>query len=620
MKIPEENASSGILRYGNAGVDCGCSNEEGEVKVMHVIEEMDDCKIDTELQLALTLSPAEREKSLDLDVGYDKAFREWELIVKYSGDLEGIGRDLSAIVTPLLNEYAIIRIREDRISELVEYPEIEFVEKPKGLVLEEMEGIRASCISALRYPPDRLTGRGVLLAVIDSGIDYSHPDFRRTGGATRIQAIWDQTIPGNPPQPYNIGSVYTAGDINRALQTDNRMEQQRIVPTTDLSGHGTHVAGIAAGNGRASGGFYTGVAPDAELLIVRLAQAQPGSFPRTSELMQAIDWVVRYALERRLPLAVNLSYGNNYGNHRGGSLLEQYIDDVANLGRSILAAGAGNEGNTGRHASGILPSGNRRQTQPTEVEFTVSPYESGLNIQLWKNYADEMEVAVRTPSGILAGPFGSRQGRQSVTIGNTDIAVLYGQPTPYSAAQEIYIALIPTKDYIEDGLWAILLYPKDIRYGEYALWLPVAGATNDRTMFLQPSPDLSLTIPSTASRAITVGAYDSRTDSYAAFSGRGDMTDRKPDLVAPGVGITAAAPGGGYDTKSGTSMAAPFVSGGAALLMEWGIIQGNDPFLYGEKLKAYLIRGARRLPGYPVYPNEQMGWGALCVARSLPTK
>lgn len=165
-----------------------------------------------------------------------------------------------------------------------------------------------------------------------------------------------------------------------------------------------------------------------------------------------------------------------------------------------------------------------------------------------------------------------------------------------------------------------MIHPKNIRSGEYNIWLPVAGATNTRTEFLRPEVLISLTIPSTSDRAITVGAYDSRTDSYAAFSGRGEETGvlSKPDLVAPGVDITSAAPGGGYDTRSGTSMAAPFVSGGAALLMEWGILQGNDPFLYGEKMKAYLIKGARPLPGFSQFPNPQIGWGALCVKDSLP--
>ena len=142
------------------------------------------------------------------------------------------------------------------------------------------------------------------------------------------------------------------------------------------------------------------------------------------------------------------------------------------------------------------------------------------------------------------------------------------------------------------------------------------------TQFLRRSPQVTLTIPSTAIRAITVGAYDSRNDTYADFSGRGFLRSLdlvKPELAAPGVDVITVVPGGGYSARTGTSFAAPFVTGGAALLMEWGIVKGNDPYLYGEKVKAYLIRGARQLGiSAQEYPNRRVGYGALCVRSSLP--
>lgn len=582
---------------------------------------MNETKIDAELQLALELSESEREQSLDLNVGFDTVDNTWELIIKYFGDLAPIRNDLGAIVTPMLNEYAIIRIPEEYIGRLSEYPQIEYIEKPKALVLSEMEGISASCVNSVRLPPLSLYGAGALVAVIDSGIDYTHPDFRNEDGTTRILAMWDQSVPGNPPEPYNIGTVYTAGEINQALEADSISRRLELIPEVDLSGHGTHVAGIAAGNGRASGGRYVGVAPEADLIIVKLAPGSSRGFARTSELMQGIDWCIRYGLEHQRAVAINASFGNNYGDHAGTSLLEQYIDGGVNLGRTVICVGAGNEGNTGRHLSGIAVPNQR-----TVVEFTVASYETGVNLQIWKEYADEIQVMVVSPSGNI---FVGGADQLSIMNTGTDVRIFYAMPTPYNMRQEIFIALIPTGDYIEEGIWQLWIEPVRIRSGEFNIWLPVAGATSAQTGFFRPTTELSLTIPSTASRVITVGAYDSRTDSYAAFSGRGYANDlsqsgigaiytQKPDLVAPGVNITSAAPGGGYAVRSGTSMATPFVTGAAALLMQWGILEGNDPYLYGEKLKAALIRGTRTLPGFLEYPNSQVGWGALCVANSLP--
>lgn len=588
---------------------------------------MNEAKLDAELQLALSLGEAERSKSLDLDIGYDETDRSWELIVKYSGDLARLERELSIEITPLLTEYAIVKLPESQIDRLSEYPQIEYIEKPKALILSQMEGIASSCISPVRLPPLSLYGTGVLLAVIDSGIDYAHPDFRNADGTTRISAIWDQSESrGEPPEGYRFGSLYTTDEINRALREPDAGARLALVPVVDLSGHGTHVASIAAGNGRASEGFYMGVAPEAELLIVKLGPVSDRGFPRTSELMQAIDWCIRYAMIRNLPIAINISYGNNYGDHAGTSLLEQYINRVANLGRTSICIGAGNEGNTARHYAGRIT-----QNEQEMVEFLVGPFETGLNIQIWKEYADQFEVVVQSPSGeivTLPNELLTRIGRQ------TDVKILYAMPTPYDTRQEIYISMIPVMDYIEAGIWRLYLIPLQIRSGYYNMWLPVSGSTSSQTAFFRPTVDLTLTVPSTAYRAITVGAYDSRTNSYAAFSGRGyagfqdangsydymgpmGIYSQKPDLAAPGVEIIAAAPGGGYTSKSGTSMATPFVTGAAALLMQWGILEENDPYLYGEKLKASLIRGTRRLPGFMTYPNSLVGWGALCVWNSI---
>lgn len=243
-------------------------------------------------------------------------------------------------------------------------------------------------------------------------------------------------------------------------------------------------------------------------------------------------------------------------------------------------------------------------------------------MQLWKNYWDEMEISLFAPSGEEIGPFPQKLGPSRFRYKSMEILVYYGEPSPYSQAQEIYFDFVPDDGtYIESGIWTFRLTPGRIITGEYDFWLPSSGILNPSTRFLRPTPDTTLTIPSAASSVITVGAYDSDSNSYADFSGRG-YTRRtnqvKPDIAAPGVGIVTAAAGGGYQAVTGTSFAAPFAAGSAALMMQWGIVEGRDPFLYGEKMKAYLRRGARKLPGMGEYPNPQVGYGALCVKDSLP--
>lgn len=578
-------------------------------------------KLENLLNLALNATEEEREKSAELNVGYQQATNTWELIVKYNGNiqrLEEMGEGIT--VEELTNEYAILNVPEPLIDAVAQQVEVEYVEKPKNLFFSLLDGVRESCILPVQREPLALTGRGVITAVIDSGIDYFHRDFRNRNGSTRILDIWDQTLTAGEgeriPEGFRRGVEYTREEINRALDAGSREEGLRIVRSRDTSGHGTHVAGIAAGNGNESNGRYQGVAPESDLLIVKLGYPGERSFPRTTELMTALDYVLRKSISYGKSVAVNISIGNTYGAHSGTALLETFMSDISNYGKSVICVGSGNEGAARGHTRGSLVVGMRK-----EVELAVAPYETTLSLQIWKSYVDDFDIALISPSGKRVGPLQKILGTQRFTLDDTEILLYYGEPSPYSEFQEIYITFLPIRTYINSGVWRVELFPRRIVLGIYNMWLPSETILSAGTGFLYPTEETTLTIPSTAARVITVGAYDARLKQLADFSGRGftrQTNQIKPDIAAPGVDITSCAVGGGYVTASGTSMATPFVTGSAALLMEWGIVNGNDLFLYGEKVKAYLMHGAGHIVAVQEYPNPELGWGTLCVRDSLP--
>lgn len=593
---------------------------------MHMLQNggnMPDQKLDNLLNLALDATEEEREKSRNLNVGYEKQTRKWEIIVKYSemGDsVEALLGGSGISVVPLLGGYAIVTLPESMLEEYSRRPQIEFIEKPTRLYFEDLFSKEASCITQVqRDEPGnlQLTGRGVLIGIVDSGVDYRHPAFLTADGKSRILRLWDQSIPGNPPEGYATGTEYTNEEINEALSLSVQ-EGRRLVPSEDVSGHGTAVLGVAAGSDFSRGAVNRGVAYESDLLVVKMGIPRQDSFPRTTELMQGVDYLVRQAIRLGRSIAINLSFGNNYGSHRGDSLLETYLDNVSGMGKNVICVGMGNNGNDALHTGGMLSPG-----EIQEIELGVGAFEPTLNVQLWKNYEDEMEIYLEHPAGERVGPLFETLGAQRWQAGNTKLLIYYGKPAPYHVTQEIYVDFLPQDEktpYVDSGVWKIILAARNIKNGEYFLWLPGGKTLNPGTAFYLPRPQGTLTIPATARRVISVGAYDARQNTYADFSGRGcrALPYPKPDLAAPGVDIYAPRPGGGYAAFTGTSFSTPFVTGAAAILMEWGIIRRNDPYLYGEKLKAYLRRGAKALQGSEKLPNDLIGWGALCVAQSVP--
>lgn len=556
-----------------------------------------DQKIENLLNISLSATKEEREKSLNLDVGVSPVENRWEIIVKQNQSLAFLEEKYpQTIVEELLADYSIITTEERYIEPIANETAVDYVEKPKSIFFELSYSKVASCVYSSGERAAGFGGSGILTAVIDSGIDILNTAFQNEDKTTRIVEIWDQTV----------DEVYTEERINEAVRAGQRLAY-------DAGQHGTNVALIACGN--------DGVAYASDILVVKLAPSQRNSFPRTTEVMRAFDYVVKTAMRREQPVAVNLSLGNNYGSHDGTSILENYIDEISNMWRMVICVGTGNEGVRGTHHAGILSSDTE-----TAVEFSVGDYQTSINFQIWKQYPDEMEVELISPSGKRIGPLRQIDRLQRFNIGRTNILGYFGEPNPYSAFQEVYFDLIPVNEYIDGGIWQIRLIPQRIVNGRYDIWLPSAAVLNDNTRFLDNSANNTLTIPSTSRKAVSVGAYDPRRETYGDFSGRGigdlvfagNFLYTKPDVVAPGVDVILEAGRVGERSVTGTSFAAPFVTGIAALLMEWGIIRGNDPYMYGEKVKASLWKGARQLTGFSETPNNVTGWGAVCFRSSLP--
>lgn len=532
-----------------------------------------------------------------------------ECIVKYNGDIQSLANSLGLEVDIINERYAIMVLTPEERQALSENPQIEYIEVQKLLSLLANPAIIAACITPVQQVDYGLTGEGVLLAVLDTGIDYTHMDFRNENGTTRIIAIWDQNVQGTPPQGFTIGNEYTSEEINAALNGSTE-----DVPLIDPVGHGTAVAGIAAGNGRASNGNYLGSAPRVSLLIVRLAQNISPYFTDDTNMMRGIKYAVDTAVELNMPLVINISYGTNQGSHDGRSLFEQYINDMSDRWKTSIVIANGNEGASGKHFQGNLETGS-----VVDAQFAIQGRLDRLSITMLKYFVDDFRIQIIDGAGRSSDSF-DLASDHTILIGTEQIQVSVIQPTPYNADQNVTLVFSDlTGNTLMATIWTIRIIGISVVNGNINMWLPVTEISGVGTSFLRSQANTSLTIPATVQKAVSVGGYDSLTNTFASFSGRGFTISGvvKPEICAPAVNVTSTSLSGGYSSFTGTSIAAPITAGACALLMQWGIVNDNDIYMYGQRLKAFLEYGTEQHIDILDYPNPNWGYGTLCVKDSL---
>lgn len=522
-------------------------------------------------------------------------------------------------ITPGLYTIQVPEGQEEEFKKLER--EVRFIAQPTIYGLNAQQALEVSNISVFHdYPYGELRGTGVAIGFVDTGIDYTQPLFQNADGTTRIVALWDQTIPGNAPMDFNYGTVYTANKIDEALKSDT---PETIVPSKDTIGHGTFLAGVAAGNDQTEAASFVGGAPDAAIMMVKLRPASQRlrefylineEVPayQSNDIMAGINFLLEQAYIMNLPLVICLGVGNNFGAHNGTNFLEGYLEGISATSNVIDVVAAGNEGNSSHHYKGSIITGT-----VDEVEINVAENEKGFIMFFWAELPNRMQIAVKSPLGQVVDkiPILNDQIQEyRFTLERSQLQVRYLYPDTVTGSEAIILRLEdPTP-----GIWTIMVYPENIVTGEYHIWLSRKGFINEATRFLKPNPDTTLQIPGTATFSIVVGAYDYVDDSIYVASGRGPTTNNiiKPDLIAPGVNVQGPTPGGGLTTYVGTSTAAAVTASACALLMQWAVIEGNFPNMNTRIARGILTRGARRQKGV-VYPNNIEGYGRLDLQASI---
>ncbi len=529
--------------------------------------------------------------------------------------------------TDIENLYNIVYANRGGIPNIEEYFfDYQTIPKLYGLMQDgglaegfDPGSLIASGITQVQREPLNLTGRGVIICIVDTGIDYENPAFLDEYGESRILAIWDQTIQeGTPPEGFLFGTEYTREDINRALASP---EPRSIVPSHDENGHGSAIAGVAAGSSRLNAEertAYTGAAPEADIVVVKLKECKqylrnfylvPQGVPayQENDIMLAVEYADRFAEPFRRPVVICLGMGTNFGDHGGNSPLARYLNWIAvKRSRGVVVCG-GNEGNAAHHYRGLLEKRVNAEASYADVEIRTAENVRGFFLELWGNVPDVFNVSIRSPGGETIPPI--RLGiRQSITYGfiyeRTRITIDSVLVEP-SSGEELIVFRVqnPTP-----GIWNFRIESVgEVHNGEFHMWLPITAFLNAQVYFTESTPYTTLTEPGMAQDVITVSTYNAANNSFYAESGRGfsRMGEMKPDWAAPGVNVSTI-----FGRQTGSSLAAAITAGAVAQFLQWAVVEGNNRLVETREIKSYMIRGASRSSELE-YPNREWGYGRL---------
>lgn len=491
-----------------------------------------------------------------------------------------------------------------------------------------------SGITRVQEEPLNLTGRGVILAFADTGINYQNRIFRKEDGSTRILALWDQTIQdGEPPEDFLYGTEFTREAIDRALLAEENTEDLtggsmaqpgNGILSVDENGHGTRLAALAAGSRIEEGSLYNSPAFQADILVVKLKPAKqylrdyymiPAGVPAYSatDVMMAIKYMERFAKAFRRPIVYCLGMGTNFRDHEGSGIFSRYLTAVASQRSRVMVIAGGNEGNAAHHYRGVFED--RRRTEEN-MEISVSEGVKGFLLEIWTEAPVNLAISIRTPGGEYIEPVSVlfQTNLQYRFVFEQTVITVYNAYITQGSGDALVLMRFenPTP-----GIWTVgVVDETNTPDARFDAWLPLSDFVNGKVYFLRPDPETTLTTPSYVPDAVTVAAYNSRDNSIYQNSGRGFSRDGriKPDLAAPGVDMTIVGNRLGeapvISTYTGSSLAAAVMAGAAAQFAQWAVVDGNSPYIRSQELKNYFIRGAVRERNIE-YPNPIWGYGRL---------